>query len=443
MSEININQFSESLNDKADRDLNNLSNTGEMHFANPDLTNSPYTTNRILEIPQDIKLELNNGTLTLKAGSKVYVPNGFETDGTTPKFDVVVTEDDLSVNWGGSLGPFFLLYGALNQTIEAREPQYSYSGTTPPPSTTYMVWYDTANNLIKSTKDGGTSWTSGYSFPFCIVSNKINFGFTSIDQVFNGFGYIGNTIFALPGVKTVVPNGRNADGTCKNHAPSTIASVKTFTMTSEDTCYVFTNFVSSVIAIHDYVCSKTKPTVAKTTLWYNPETNLPSQVLSDGTVMTPYEEIPIVKFTSDSSGRITSFEPYTVDSVANSSLSNLTNGLANTICTTSATTESTASSSRPAVVVKNYRNGKSWYRVWSDGWVEQGGNTGTNTANGSVTFLIPMLDTSYSIQMTASAANSASSVSPITSSISTSGFNWSAPGTPGGGSFWLVCGQKA
>ena len=35
-----------------------------------------YTTNRILEIPQDIKLELNNGTLTLTAGSKVYVPNG-------------------------------------------------------------------------------------------------------------------------------------------------------------------------------------------------------------------------------------------------------------------------------------------------------------------------------------------------------------------------------
>ena len=37
--------------------------------ANIALTNSPYTTNRILEIPQDIKLELNNGTLTLKAGS--------------------------------------------------------------------------------------------------------------------------------------------------------------------------------------------------------------------------------------------------------------------------------------------------------------------------------------------------------------------------------------
>ena len=33
-------------------------------------------TNCITEIPNDIKLELSNGTLTLKAGSKVYVPNG-------------------------------------------------------------------------------------------------------------------------------------------------------------------------------------------------------------------------------------------------------------------------------------------------------------------------------------------------------------------------------
>ena len=37
-----------------------------------------YTTNRILEIPQDIKAELNNGVITIKAGTKVYIPNGFE-----------------------------------------------------------------------------------------------------------------------------------------------------------------------------------------------------------------------------------------------------------------------------------------------------------------------------------------------------------------------------
>ena len=62
---------------------------------------------------------------------------------------------------------------------------------------------------------------------------------------------------------------------------------------------------------------------------------------------------------------------------ANPALSNLTNGLANTICTTPAATTSTASSATPAVVVENYRNGYNWYRVWSDGWIEQGGVGGT------------------------------------------------------------------
>lgn len=93
----------------ANVDLSNLSNTGEAHFANPALTNSPYTTNRILEIPQDIKLELNNGILTLKAGSKVYIPNGFESDGTTPHFNVNTTENDASYS-GTTNGTYMVFW---------------------------------------------------------------------------------------------------------------------------------------------------------------------------------------------------------------------------------------------------------------------------------------------------------------------------------------------
>ena len=65
---------------------------------------------------------------------------------------------------------------------------------------------------------------------------------------------------------------------------------------------------------------------------------------------------------------------------ANPSLSNLTNGLTNTICTTPASTTSTASSAVPAVVVENYHDGFNWYRVWSDGWIEQGGVATATTA---------------------------------------------------------------
>jgi len=46
-------------------------------------------------------------------------------------------------------------------------------------------------------------------------------------------------------------------------------------------------------------------------------------------------------------------------------------------------------------VIETYNNGLSWYRKWSDGWVEQGGyNTGVNI---SVTLLIPFINTNYTI----------------------------------------------
>ena len=53
-------------------------------------------------------------------------------------------------------------------------------------------------------------------------------------------------------------------------------------------------------------------------------------------------------------------------------------------CSTKATTTSSANLSNVAVIVQNYVNGTSWYRVWSDGWIEQGGVT-TDTV-GKITY---------------------------------------------------------
>lgn len=80
-------------------------------------------------------------------------------------------------------------------------------------------------------------------------------------------------------------------------------------------------------------------------------------------------------------------------------LNNLSVGLANTICTTPATTTSTASSATPAVVITNYVNGTSWYRIWSDGWCEQGGLTASSaTSSGYINLMIEMKDTNYFCQ---------------------------------------------
>lgn len=85
------------------------------------------------------------------------------------------------------------------------------------------------------------------------------------------------------------------------------------------------------------------------------------------------------------------------------------------MCTSKATTTSSATTSRVAVVVQNYVNGTSWYRVWSDGWVEQGGhytntNSGLNNAQ-SITLLKPFANTDYLLQITYHQTDSEKNVS--------------------------------
>ena len=158
----------------------------------------------ITEIPQDIKLELNNGTLSLKAGSKVYFPNG------SGVFNVVnITSDK---NFTHSISGQFLIItdslGNMNRCVYPAE-----SGSTEPASkTTGTLWYDTTNNYCK--RFNGSVWENR-SLPIAIVTIS-NGAISSIDQVFNGFGYIGNRVFALPGVKCLIPDGRNEDSSLKN-----------------------------------------------------------------------------------------------------------------------------------------------------------------------------------------------------------------------------------
>lgn len=104
---------------------------------------------------------------------------------------------------------------------------------------------------------------------------------------------------------------------------------------------------------------------------------------------------------------------------ADKDLSNLTSGLSNTICTTAATTTSTASAATPAVVVENYINGTSWYRVWSDGWCGQGGRIANVTE--TVTLLKEMADTNGTVTVTVNntTAPSATSGNPCGGFIST------------------------
>lgn len=106
------------------------------------------------------------------------------------------------------------------------------------------------------------------------------------------------------------------------------------------------------------------------------------------------------------------------------------------MCTSKATTTSSASTSRVAVVVQNYVNGTSWYRVWSDGWIEQGSTKAyeNNTGNYTISLLKPFSNANYTVIVQTGAGGSyASAVSSQTATSFTGGYLGRCRG-------WYACG---
>lgn len=87
-------------------------------------------------------------------------------------------------------------------------------------------------------------------------------------------------------------------------------------------------------------------------------------------------------------------------------------------------------------VVETYKNGSSWYRIWSDGWIEQGYSVVGSTA--SLTFLKPFKDTNYTIASTPVTYSSYGVQSISVTSKTTTGISWA--GTNYSSSSWYFCG---
>ena len=98
-------------------------------------------------------------------------------------------------------------------------------------------------------------------------------------------------------------------------------------------------------------------------------------------------------------------------------------------------------------VTESYKNGTSWYRVWSDGWCEQGGQTG----GGTVMFLKTFVDTNYYIDKQLMNISSTSSTVQVwwasqlfgVTSYTTSSCNTHTPGYGITTFRWYACGYIA
>ena len=89
----------------------------------------------------------------------------------------------------------------------------------------------------------------------------------------------------------------------------------------------------------------------------------------------------------------------TVTNVGSTDVANISTGLAQAETRISSLETNKVDKAGNAWVVESYRNDTQWYRVWSDGWIEQGGNPKNSLWGSSTTinFFKPFADTNYII----------------------------------------------
>ena len=269
----------------------------------------------------------SNKVMTLKAGSRLYIPNGFEQDGITPKFNVVVTTSDL--NSSTSAGTTRVgFYASKHSTLWYQQTSLLCSGDTDTISGSAHIWYDTNTNIIKYW-NGSAYENNEFSLPFCLVTMASD-GIASIDQIFNGFGYIGLTAFVLPGVKVTLPDGLNDDGTFKSQI-RTITSVEV----SNNIHYNYSsgNFRGAFVITptyagrsYKYMTCSSRYTIPPITNGYILSENKTFQTDSSGNITsnltTGTRFCCLVDYTC-TDGVVTKWEPHFIDAVANSNMSNI------------------------------------------------------------------------------------------------------------------------
>lgn len=239
-----------------------------------------FYTNCVTRTPQDIKLELKDGSVILKKGSKVYFPEGKD-ENNNNLFSSIITPSDVSRQITGD-GEYMLSIISNASVIAHTQTNNCFSSESAPSN--YGLWYDLAQNKIKNPAGDKRS------FPFAVVTVQ-NGGIKKIKHIFNGIGFIGSCLFILPEIEAVIPNGRNEDGTSNNNTIKVtepiIFSVNT-DLTTKTNIRLSNNHINIGI------------------LCYDKESNL-NKNLSDGTVLCC--NVGDVKITS---GRINEISTKTV-----------------------------------------------------------------------------------------------------------------------------------
>ena len=233
-------------------------------------------------------MELNNGTLTIKEGTKGYNGNGlFYT--VTSDITYTTSTNDTYFVYLKDTSPYFRV---SNRNESGTSVSSGYTG----------AFFHTDTGICNFYSSG--TLTENLSLPIAIITVS-NGAISSIDQVFNGFGYIGSTAFILPGVKVQAPNGKNEDGTYKsNILTQSSVGLTTFTTNAAGALVVRPN---SSIPIF-------------TASWHFDSEN--GYISTSDNIPTNYGACILCGYLRTESLKIVNFKVGDVDSVANSNASN-------------------------------------------------------------------------------------------------------------------------
>lgn len=192
----------------------NIENQTDLQTVLNNQLNKTQLTNCILEIPQNINLVDNGTNIIIKAGTIGIKPNGFEADGSTPKVDYITVTADITLENNQTTTVMLGLNGAQN--VYRTPIDRCFSGPTAPESPVNLtIWYDTSTNLVK--RYVNSAWSvENFTLPLGILNYTASGTPGSIEQVFNGIGYIGNTVFVNPDVKVLITTAVNDDGSKEN-----------------------------------------------------------------------------------------------------------------------------------------------------------------------------------------------------------------------------------
>lgn len=346
-------------------------------------------TNCILEVPNNIKIEIqSDGNLVLKAGSTVIIPDGFDEDGARKFLHKTIEQDVVTTNLAEQISNrdfMAIINGTGVPVIGGIEPHMLFAGDTAPTiSFRYAYWYDTANNIIKFSSDTGASWSAlQFSFPFCHVDITYNTSgnyYNYPKAIFNHCGFIGSVFWTDKGIKYLVPNGRNDDGTLNNQIKTTdsiqihnITTAENRNTATEAKALFFENSINWWSNTTVYT-NWNKPSTGTYYRYFNTYENMWKS--TSGT--NHYNDANCCTFGDlylNESCQILWFKPYSPLSLSRGA--------------------------NDVKVTETYSNGNSGYNVYSNGLIEQWGYYITgNNGYGQVALMKPYRNSSYNILVT-------------------------------------------